>query len=316
MYSCCVFFPNLVKHAQFINFNVHYFTTCPFRLNFQIFAVFLLSGAIHAAPNPQSQSFDIFKGSSVYPNYYVQHTTPFSNIQNPFGQAAFLPSSNFVDSNYFSNQFNQTNENEKIYDEKTLAAFGSAFGDKDYDKNGDKSAATVKAKVYSTDNAENVNVVNPFLAAKDNNGKLLKSPNGLPGVKAAKPGAVNAKTVTFVNPFHGNGFDPVFGPEIAPRYEIQYSPQGHSFGSINPFPTTNWNDIHFGLQPNFNSGFGPHSSWYPSGSYPSPYPAPFPGQYPSVLPSYPFPNPFIPGYDPKGPKGKDNGGKKEPTTER
>lgn len=255
----------------------------------------LICGAIYAAPNPQTQSVEIFKGTSIYPNYYVQHTTPISNIP------AF------------------TNENEKIYDEKTLAAFAAAFGDKDYDKNGANSANSVEAKVYSSDKVQNLNVVNPFLAAKDSHGKLSKSPYGLPGVKAAKPGAANAESVALVNPFLRNGFDPVFGPEIAPRYEIQYSPQGHLFGSHHPFPTTNWNNFHFGFQPNFNSGFGPQSPWYsPSypGFYPSPYPAPFPGQYPTVLPSHPFPNPFIPGYDPKGHKPNGGGGEKEPTTER
>lgn len=277
----------------------------------------LISSALHAAPNPQSQSQEVYKGTSVYPNYYVQHSSPFSGLQNPFVRSPILPGSDFVHSNDFSKQLNLTNENEKIYDEKTLAAFGTAFGD----KSDDNGATTVKDKVYSTDNVEDLNVFNPFLAAKDAHGKLLKSNNGLLGVKASKPGVANAKTVSFVNPFHGNGFDPVFGPEIAPRYDIQFSPQGNSFGSINPFPTTNWNDFHFGFQPNFDTGFGPHSSWDPSSypaSHPNHYPAPFPGQYPSDLPSYPFPNPFLPGYDPKGlnPTGKGNGGKGEPTTEK
>lgn len=247
-----------------------------------------ISANIEAVPRPIA-----FNGGSIYPDYFGQHSSPVAGFENSFAGA-----------HYFSKPPSQRNANEQTYDAKTLAAFEAAFGDANIDTSVDKGAASGHAKDHSSDS---VTVENSFLAAKDTSGQLPKADSSLPAVKAPKTGVTHAKTVAF--PFASSGFDPIFGSEAGPRYEIQYSPLGHSFNAVNPWAGSSWNYPNFGFQPNFNSAFGPHF-WDPS-SYP--HLAPFPSDFPA----YPFPNHFPPGFDSKGlkPKGKGNGGKGEPTTE-
>lgn len=218
-------------------------------------------------------------GNSVYPNYYFENPSPLIDFQNSFLQAAFLSGAQFQDTSAFLKKQNLTDAKALTLDAKTLAAFESAFGD----KNG---TSDLKAKILTFDGLGNVNIVNPFLLAKDFEGK------GLPSVKAGKLGDANSSVVSLVNLFRGGHFDPVFGPELSPRYEIHYHPAGFTLDPLPPF-----------------GGAGP--SFPPAAIGPLPQFDVAPS-FNTLINPYPYPYPFLPGFDPKSlkPNGKTNGSNK------
>lgn len=254
----------------------------------------------------------IFQGSSVYPNYYIQHSSPLTDFQNSFLQAAFLPGVHYTDVEKYLKKQNLTDSNGKALslDAKTAAAFEAAFGDQKGDA---KGATDLKAKIIALEGLGNINIVNPFLQAKDLNGELLKADNGLPGVKAAKFGDANSSAVALISPFHGGRFDAVFGPEIAPRYEIHYSPQGITLDPLPPFTGAGFGSSAIGVAPVGPDAFGPAAFGPVLGPIPTFGIAP---SFNSLLSPYPYP--FLPGFNTKNlkPNGKGNGGKKLDSTEQ
>lgn len=255
-----------------------------------------------------------FQGDSVYPNYYIQHSSPLIDFENSFLQAAFLSGVHYADQAAYLKKHNLTDSNGKSSssDAKTAAAFEAAFGDKNDNA---KGATDLKAKVVAFNGLGNINIVNPFLLAKDNDGNVLKADNGLPGVKAAKLGDVNSSVIALVNPFRGGHLDAVFGPEIAPRYEIHYSPQGVSLDTLPPFAGAGIASAAIGVPPVGPAAIGPPAFGPAVGPIPPFGIAP---SFNTLLNPYPYPYPFLPGFDPKGlkPNGKGHDGKKLDSTEQ
>lgn len=249
----------------------------------------------------------IFQGSSVYPNYYIQHSSALTDFQNSFLQAAFLSGVHYHDLEKYSKQnLTDSNGTPLPLDAKTSAAFEAAFGDQKGDV---KGATDLKAKIITVEGLGNINIVNPFLSAKDFDGKLLKADGGLSGIKVGKLGDANSSVVALISPFQGGRFDAVFGPEIAPRYEIHYSPQGITLDPLPPFSSSAIGVAPVG--PAALSAVGPAA--YGLG--------PFSGF--GIAPSFnallhPYPYPLFPGFNPKNlkPNGKGHGGNKEDTTEQ
>lgn len=267
-----------------------------------------------------------FLGGNVdYPDFYDQPSSPLIDFQSAL-RAAFLSGVHYAELEKYLKKQNLTDSsgNPLPLEAKTLGAFETAFGDK---IGGDaKNATDLQGKFLAFENIGNANVINPFLLANNIDDKFLKADNGVSSVQAGKLGNVNSSVVALVNPYHSSHVNAVFGPEIAPHYEIHYSPaQGLTLDSLPPFAGAGINSAAIGVPSVGPAAIGP-AGYGQAAFEPAAYGpefGPFSGfgiapNFNSPLSPYPYPYPFLPGFDPKGfkPNGKGNGGKKPDSTEQ
>lgn len=226
-------------------------------------------------------------GNPVYPNYYPQPASPLVDFQSAL-QAAFLSGVHYADVEKYLKKENATDSNGKPLplEARAGAAFEASFVDKS------SNATDLQGKLIAFENLGNANVINPFLFANSFDGK------------AGKVGNVNSSVVALVNPYQSSHVDAVFGPEIAPRYEIHYSPtQGLTLDPV-PFTGAGINSAAIGVAPIAPSAFGPAAFGPELGPYSAFGVAP---SFNNLVNPYPYPYPFLPGFDAKAFKPHGNG---------
>lgn len=187
----------------------------------------MLSSTIDAAPHPRPQTIEVFYTSSLYPNFFYNHLPQsFNTYTNPFYQTTgYLSNLNgvFTNLNGKNNATKNGTDEEKFTkqtDSKIQAidtiVVNTLGNDKIYKLNKPDRVLNVNAHTVDLTDLHDVNSLN---SQSVKNGKDCKTPAKIPSATHA---------------FLSAGLDPIFGPEVAPHYEIHYTPNEHY--NFNSFP--------------------------------------------------------------------------------